>query len=147
MEAYEKLSAEGISARVVSMPSWDIFEAQGIGLIATVLPPEISRERVAVEASAGARLGSLCPAHLAKSLPCAASALPRPSTTVEIKFGFTVRACVRRGETTTRCTPRIEKANPMTNPLLQLGDQGQSVWLDYLHQKIPSKGRRIEAPG
>ncbi len=38
----------------------------------------------------------------------------------------------------------------MTNPLLKLGDQGQSVWLDYLHQKILEDGelkRLIEADG
>lgn len=38
----------------------------------------------------------------------------------------------------------------MTNPLLQLGDQGQSVWLDYLHQKILQDGelkRLIEHDG
>jgi transketolase len=28
MQAQEKLEAEGISTRVVSMPSWELFEAQ-----------------------------------------------------------------------------------------------------------------------
>ena len=28
IDAYEKLKAEGIRARVVSMPSWDLFERQ-----------------------------------------------------------------------------------------------------------------------
>ena len=28
VDAYEKLKAEGINARVVSMPSWEIFEQQ-----------------------------------------------------------------------------------------------------------------------
>ena len=28
IDAYEKLKAEGIKARVVSMPSWDLFEQQ-----------------------------------------------------------------------------------------------------------------------
>ena len=28
----------------------------------------------------------------------------------------------------------------MTNPLLQLADAGQSVWLDYLHREIIESG-------
>ena len=48
VEAYEELAAEGIRARVVSMPSWDIFEDQSEAYRASVLPPEITA-RVAVE--------------------------------------------------------------------------------------------------
>ena len=39
--AYEALKAEGISARVVSMPSWDLFEEQDEAYRRSVLPPEI----------------------------------------------------------------------------------------------------------
>jgi transketolase len=48
MEVYEKLTAEGIAARVVSMPSWELFEQQDDAYRAAVLPPEVTR-RVAVE--------------------------------------------------------------------------------------------------
>ena len=48
IEAYEKLKADGIRARVVSMPSWEIFEHQDEGYRHQVLPPEIAA-RVAVE--------------------------------------------------------------------------------------------------
>ena len=48
IDAYEKLRAEGIKARVVSMPSWDIFEHQDKDYQEKVLPPEIS-VRIAVE--------------------------------------------------------------------------------------------------
>ena len=47
--AYEKLTAEGIKARVVSMPSWNLFEDQSPEYQAEVLPPTV-RARVAVEA-------------------------------------------------------------------------------------------------
>ena len=30
--AYEKLTAEGIKARVVSLPSWELFDAQPAGV-------------------------------------------------------------------------------------------------------------------
>jgi transketolase len=48
VEVYEKLAAEGVAARVVSMPSWELFEQQDKDYRATVLPPDITR-RVAVE--------------------------------------------------------------------------------------------------
>src|SRR5262249_51110305 len=51
VEAYEKLKAEGIAARVVSMPSWEIFEyhcRKNRGYREQVLPPSV-RARVCVE--------------------------------------------------------------------------------------------------
>jgi transketolase len=48
LEAHEKLLAEGIRSRVVSMPSWEIFEHQSQEYRDTVLPPAI-KARVAVE--------------------------------------------------------------------------------------------------
>jgi transketolase len=46
--AHEKLAAEGIRSRVVSMPSWDIFEHQTQEYRDSVLPPKVTA-RVAVE--------------------------------------------------------------------------------------------------
>ncbi|MDF0643804.1 MAG: transketolase [Nitrospira sp.] len=46
--AYEQLKAEGIKARVVSMPSWELFERQSQDYRDSVLPPEVGA-RVAVE--------------------------------------------------------------------------------------------------
>ena len=48
--AYEQLKAEGIRARVISMPSWELFESQGQAYRDSVLPPDIAA-RVAVEAA------------------------------------------------------------------------------------------------
>ncbi|MGE0682104.1 MAG: transketolase [Candidatus Binatia bacterium] len=48
LQAYEQLAAEGVKARVVSMPSWELFEQQSQEYRETVLPPEITA-RVAVE--------------------------------------------------------------------------------------------------
>ncbi|MGD0382306.1 MAG: transketolase [Thermoguttaceae bacterium] len=47
--AYEKLVAEGIQARVVSLPSWELFDQQPAEYRDAVLPPDVTR-RVAVEA-------------------------------------------------------------------------------------------------
>ncbi len=49
--AHAALAAEGIAARVVSMPSWELFEQQPEAYRRTVLPPEITA-RVAVEQAA-----------------------------------------------------------------------------------------------
>ena len=48
VEAHEKLLAEGIRSRVVSMPSWEIFDHQTKEYRDSVLPPNV-RARVAVE--------------------------------------------------------------------------------------------------
>ena len=51
VEAYEKLTAEGTKARVVSLPSWELFEGQDQAYRDEVLPPTIGA-RVTVEAAA-----------------------------------------------------------------------------------------------
>jgi transketolase len=48
VDAHEKLMAEGIRSRVVSMPSWDVFEHQTQEYRESVLPPNVTA-RVAVE--------------------------------------------------------------------------------------------------
>jgi transketolase len=49
MEAREKLQSEGIAARVVSMPCWELFEEQPEDYRDTVFPPAITA-RLAIEA-------------------------------------------------------------------------------------------------
>jgi transketolase len=67
LEAFERLTAEGIRARVVSMPSWELFEEQPPSYRDDVLPAEVTA-RVSVEQAstfgweryvgpAGARIG------------------------------------------------------------------------------------------
>ncbi len=50
VSAYEKLTAEGVRVRVVSMPSTDIFDAQDEAYKKSVLPPDV-KARVSVEAA------------------------------------------------------------------------------------------------
>ena len=87
VDAYEKLTGEGIAARVVSMPSWDIFEQQDHAYKDSVLPPDVNA-RVAVEQAATlgwdryvGRLGSQIVMHT-----FGASA---PLKALKTKFGFT----------------------------------------------------------
>jgi transketolase len=48
VDAHEKLTAEGIKSRVVSMPSWEIFDHQPKEYRDSVLPPAV-KARVAIE--------------------------------------------------------------------------------------------------
>ncbi|HUA39103.1 MAG TPA: transketolase [Candidatus Sulfopaludibacter sp.] len=48
VQAHERLVAEGIRSRVVSMPSWDIFEHESPEYRDAVLPPKVTA-RVAIE--------------------------------------------------------------------------------------------------
>jgi len=87
VETYEKLKAEGISARVVSMPSWDVFEKQDMAYKESVLPPDV-HARVCVEQAGSlgwdryvGRLGSEIVMHT-----FGASA---PLADLKKKFGFT----------------------------------------------------------
>jgi len=54
MEAHETLEADGIKARVVSMPCWELFDEQDDDYKNSVLPPEVTA-RVSIEA--GTTLG------------------------------------------------------------------------------------------
>src|SRR4029077_3389474 len=48
VDAYEQLGREGIAARVVSMPSWELFEQQDQAYRDGVFPPDVTA-RVSVE--------------------------------------------------------------------------------------------------
>jgi len=48
VQAHEQLIAEGVRSRVVSMPSWDVFDHQPQEYRDSVLPPAVTA-RVAVE--------------------------------------------------------------------------------------------------
>ena len=47
--AYEQLAQQGIAARVVSMPSWELFDQQPPAYRDAILPPSVTA-RLAIEA-------------------------------------------------------------------------------------------------
>ena len=51
VDAYERLKGEGVKARVVSMPCWELFEQQDAPYKTNVLPPSVTA-RVSVELGA-----------------------------------------------------------------------------------------------
>lgn len=48
LEAYERLTKDGIKCRVISMPSWEIFERQDEAYRNQIIPPDVTA-RIAVE--------------------------------------------------------------------------------------------------
>jgi transketolase len=94
VEAAARLAEEGIQARVVSMPSWEVFDAQPPAYRESVLPPSV-RARVAVEAGSpmgwerytGSLGGFVGIDHFGASAP---------GPVVYEKFGITTEAVVEQ---------------------------------------------------
>lgn len=96
VEAYEQLTEEGIGTRVVSMPSWELFEEQPAAYRDEVLPPAATR-RLAVEA--GASLGWdrwVGPDGDTITIDRFGTSAPR--TDVAEEYGFTVENVVAKAE-------------------------------------------------
>jgi transketolase len=93
IDAYEKLKAEGIRARVVSMPSWDLFEHQDQSYRDKVFPPEVTA-RVAVEMAStfGWAQYTGLKGHVIGMHSFGGSA---PLKDLQKKFGFTVDAVIK----------------------------------------------------
>ncbi len=94
LEAYEKLTADGVAARVVSMPSWDLFEKQSQAYKNEVLPPSVTA-RLAIEAAyplgweryVGLQGATIAMTHFGASAP---------AKVLAEKFGFTSSHVVER---------------------------------------------------
>ncbi|NVM23218.1 MAG: transketolase [Desulfobacterales bacterium] len=92
LAAYEKLVEQGIAVRLVSMPSWEVFEAQDAGYRQKVLPVEV-RARVAVEA--GVPMGWERYVGLeGKVIGIERFGASAPGGVVLEKFGFTAEAVI-----------------------------------------------------
>jgi transketolase len=84
VEAYHQLIAEGVRARVVSMPSWALFDRQPASYRDTVLPPHITA-RVAIEQASTFGWERYASAVVGMSTFGASA----PLTDLQSKFGFT----------------------------------------------------------
>ncbi|HEY4673835.1 MAG: transketolase (TK) [Candidatus Dadabacteria bacterium CSP1-2] len=96
--AQEKLSAEGINVRVVSFPSWELFESQPQGYKDSVLPPNVTK-RLGIEAGGpfgwDRYLGTVSDKNFIGMWGYGASA---PFEVLEVKFGFTVENVVQKAK-------------------------------------------------
>lgn len=84
--AFERLSKDGIRARVVSMPSWELFEQQDAAYQESVLPDAV-RARVSVEAASGLGWERYVDRHGA-ILAMHSFGLSAPGKDVMARFGF-----------------------------------------------------------
>ena len=89
VDAYEKLTAEGIKTRVVSMPSWEVFDHQPKEYRDRVLPPDV-RARVSVEQAS--TVGWQRYAY--RSIGMNTFGASAPLKELQKKFGFTPDAVV-----------------------------------------------------
>ncbi|HZS06311.1 MAG TPA: transketolase [Blastocatellia bacterium] len=92
VEAYEQLKADGIKARVISMPSWELFEHQSQEYRDSVIPPDVTA-RVSVEQASTfgwARFTGLDGERIGMKTFGASA----PLKELQKKFGFTVENVV-----------------------------------------------------
>jgi len=94
VEAKQILDEKGLSTRVVSMPSWELFEKTSKGYQNSIFPPHV-KSRIAVEAG----ISSGWERYVGESgeiIGINHFGASAPGSTVMEKFGFTVNALVDR---------------------------------------------------
>ena len=92
MEAKEVLADEGISAQVVSMPSWELFDAQPDEYRHLVLPPDVPR--LAVETGATLAWGR----YADETIGIDHYGASAPYQRLYKEFGFTVENIVAKAK-------------------------------------------------
>ncbi len=96
IESYEELKSQGVKARVVSMPSWELFEHQTQEYRDTVLPPSVTA-RVSIEQASTygwERYTGLTGARIGMSTFGASA----PLKELQKKFGFTKESVVEKAK-------------------------------------------------
>lgn len=93
VDAYEKLAADGVKARVVSMPSWYRFELQDHAYKESVLPSSVSA-RVAIE-MAGEVGWDRYVGFKGRTITMSTFGASAPIAKLQDKFGFTVDNVVK----------------------------------------------------
>ena len=144
VDAYEELKREGIPARVVSMPSWELFEQQDQAYRDGVLPPNVTA-RVSVEMGSVIGWDRYVGATGAK-IGMTTFGSSAPLKDLLTKFGFTPAKVACRRERADRKVQRNDmmnvqvKTKSSVNPLKRLHDYGQAVWLDFLARRFIAEG-------
>ena len=132
VSAYERLTEAGVKARVVSMPSWYLFELQDQAYRDRVLTPGVEA-RLAVEM--GGEIGwDRYIGAKGKTITMSTFGASAPAAKLQDKFGFTVDNLVKVAR------ELIGKACPMTSLLKQLQESGQAPWLDFVDRSFLKEG-------
>ena len=96
LAAYETLTGEGVKARVVSLPSWELYEKQDQSYRDSVLPPDVMA-RVVVEQGASIGWDRYVGAKGAK-VTMSTFGASAPLAKLQEKFGFTREAVVAKAK-------------------------------------------------
>jgi transketolase len=92
VEAHERLTAEGIQSRVVSMPSWELFDDQDAVYRDSVLPPAVTA-RVSVEQASVFGWAKYVGAD-GQSIGMRSFGASAPLKDLQREFGFTVERVI-----------------------------------------------------
>jgi transketolase len=104
LEAHQNLTADGVMARVVSMPSWELFDEQPQEYRDAVLPPAV-RARVSVEQAATFGWSKYV-GDTGHSIGMRSFGASAPLKQLVKKFGFTVEAVTEAARDQIRQAPR-----------------------------------------
>ena len=107
VEAYEQLKSEGIKARVVSMPSWELFDDQDQAYRDSVLPLEV-KARVSVEQASTFGWSKYVGA-MGHSIGMRSFGASAPLKDLLTRFGFTVDEMVKAAKEQLAENPRMTK--------------------------------------
>ena len=88
VQAHEKLVADGIASRVVSLPSWYLFEKQDQAYRDSVLPPDVTA-RLAIE-QAGAMGWDRYVGAKGRTITMSTFGASAPLAKLQEKYGFTI---------------------------------------------------------
>ena len=141
--ARERLTAEGLKARVVSMPSWELFERQDQSLPRQRLAAvghRARRRRAGVHLRLGALRGVRRGSHRHEDLRRVGAA---QGAAEEVRLHPRERGGAARAS---RAAAALERRADETNPLAAPGGpHGQSVWLDYIRRSLITSGELAAA--
>ena len=104
LAAREKLEAEGVRARVVSMPCWNLFDAQPVEYKEAVLPPDVPM--LAVEAGVSLGWRPYVGPGIA-TIGVDRFGASAPGETVMREYGFTVDHVVQKALTVVRQAEKV----------------------------------------
>ncbi|WPP51101.1 transketolase [Catalinimonas niigatensis] len=97
LDAQKELEKEGVAVRVVSMPSWELFDAQSASYKESVLPKSVSK-RISIEA--GSTLGwQKYVGSEGITIGIDSFGESAPGEELMIHFGFTVENIVKKAKT------------------------------------------------
>jgi transketolase len=97
IETYERLAAEGVRARVVSMPSWELFEQQTRDYKESVLPSAVTA-RISVEQASTLGWAKYVGPH-GISIGMETFGASAPLKALQKKFGFTDENVLQQAKT------------------------------------------------